>query len=172
MLANQTRIWLGSRFGFGFYRASRLSVAFVFEPQRAGLNDCLPLALGRGQLLEAACVLAGDRGWLFCTLATPTGRHCQVTAFTIRGDLLAQQTFDPAQTPWLTQIHGKCAVGNDLFAATDEGIVRIARRDRQLVVAQTFPATEPFVNAATPLLAGTDGIYAIAAQQIQRLQIA
>ncbi len=42
-LANQTRIFVGTGFGIGFYRAGLLSRAFVFDAERRGINDELRL---------------------------------------------------------------------------------------------------------------------------------
>ena len=171
VLTHQTRIWLGPRFGFGFYRAGRLSVAFVFSPQRAGLNDSIVLDWGEGQLLDSACAFSGDRCWFFRTLATPTGRTCLVAVLDAQGSVLAQQAFDPAQTPWLTTLPGKCAVGHYLLAATDTGIVRLEVQQGRLAIAQTFPDTEPWVDATTQLFVGSGGLYTVSAQQIQHLQL-
>ncbi len=172
VLAQQTRIWLGPRCGFGFYRAGQLSVAFVFDPQRAGLNDRVPLALGNGQLLAANCAFSGDRCWFFAQVATAAGRRCQVAVLDGRGNVLAQQVCDPAQTPWLASLSGKCAVGNYLLAATDEGIVRVELRSGQFAVVQAFPDTEPFVDSRSQLLASPTGLYAVGRQQIYYLQLA
>jgi len=171
VLANQTRIWLGSTFGFGFYRAGRLSVAFTFSPERAGLNDRVALEFGSGQLLEATCVFGGDRAWFLWRSATPTGTLCRAAVIDARGAVLAQQSFDPAQTPWLAHLGGLGAVGPFLLAATDEGVTCSEVQQGQLVATQTFPDAEPFVDAATQLLPSAGGLYAVSAQQIQHLRM-
>src|SRR5262249_8796405 len=51
VLAGQTLFWVGSRFGFGFYRAGSLSVVFVFDAERPGIKDTVKLPPLRGQLV-------------------------------------------------------------------------------------------------------------------------
>jgi hypothetical protein len=50
--------------------------------------------------------------------------------------------------------------------------VRIEVEGQRLMVTQVFPDTEPFVNAASRLLPGPDGVYVVGAQEIVRLKIA
>ncbi len=65
VLAGQTLFWVGDRFGFGFYRAGTLAVAFVFDAERGGLKDTVKLPFLPGEIVGAECTLDDERAWLF-----------------------------------------------------------------------------------------------------------
>jgi hypothetical protein len=58
-----------------------------------------------------------------------------------------------------------------LLAPTDAGIVRIEVRDGALQKTREFPDTEPFVDAASQLLVGKDGVYVVGRSEITALRI-
>ncbi len=73
---------------------------------------------------------------------------------------------------WLGTIRGHTASGPALFAATDEGIVRVEPDGGNLVVTKQFPDTEPFVDSGVSLHAAGDGLAAVSRRHIRLLQIA
>ena len=80
MLANQTRIFAGPAFGLGFYRAGLFSRAFVFDANRRGINDELPLPPSAGVVFDMNATLDEERAWAFFALrqAGKVRHHCLV----------------------------------------------------------------------------------------------
>lgn len=171
VLAGQTRIWAGPRFGFGLYRAGDLQVFFVFDGRGRGINDGVRLQALRGLLVDAACTFAQDRCYFFATLREGgrTFQRCAVVR--PDGAVEAVEEAEVGDGTWLGQIHGTCAAGGMLLAATDDGIVRVEPDGGRLVKTREFPDTEPFVDAGCRLLAGPDGLYVVDRQEVRRLEL-
>lgn len=171
VLSGQTLFWVGPSFGFGFYRAGTLSMAFVFDVEAAGINDNVLLPRLRGQLVDSTCAFGKDRCWFF--VATHEGGKTIHQCFVIRRDgiIEASEHGEAGEDSWLGTIRGKCALGDSLFVARDDGIVRIKIDNGQLALAQVFPDTEPFVSANSHLFAGNGGLCAIGKDEIRLLKI-
>ena len=171
VLADQTRFWIGENFGFGFYRAGKITTGFVFDAQKRGLNDRVKIAPLKGQLLQALAVFAKDRCWFFTSTQEKgkTIQSCQV--ITQNGEVLAQISGEVSQLPWLEKIGGQCAVGQWLFAPSDEGIVRLEIVNGHIVQTRDFPDSEPFVDAASTLFAGNDGIWVVSSHEIKLIKM-
>ena len=171
VLAGQTRIWVGDRFGFGFYRAGSLSVAFVFDAERAGIKDTVKLPFLGGQLVDATCVVGDEHAWvLLAAHAKGRTRH-QCVVVGRDGAVVATAEGDADDGSWLGTLRGKCAVAGFLLAATDAGLVRVEPRNGAIVETRQFPDTEPFVTRASGLLAGPKALYVIEATSIHTLRI-
>ena len=172
VLAGQTLFWAGERFGFGFYRAGTLSVAFVFDAARVGLKDTVKLPFLPGELVDADCTLDADRAWVFLG-AQHRGRTVhQCVVVRADGTIEASAQAEAGDGSWLGALHGRCAAGGFLLAPTDAGIVRVEPRDGALVSTRSFPDTEPFVDQASRLLAGREGLFVVGAREIRSLRIA
>lgn len=178
VLGNQTQFWVGDRFGFGFYRAGNLNVAFVFDSRRRGINDRVKLPPWSGQLLDASCAFTGDRCWFFWT-TQERGRAIRRCAI-IRADgfLEASALAETGDGSWLGGAEdtpalrtGRCAAGNFLLVASDRGIVRVEPQNRHIVKTKEFPDTEPFVDETCQLFPGQDGLYVVKSHEINLLQI-
>lgn len=171
VLAGQTRIWAGDRFGFGFYRADRLSVAFVFDAERPGIKDTIKLPFLGGQIVDATCVVGDELAWvLFAAHAGGRARH-QCVVVRRDGEVVATAEGDADDGTWLGTLRGKCAVGGFLLAATDAGLVRVEPKGGALALTRQFPDTEPFVNRASGLFAGAKALYVTSTQTIHTLRI-
>jgi len=172
VLPDKTLFWAGDRFGLGFYQAGQMTRSFVFDTGGAGLNDRVPIPNLPGQLIDATCVFSNQLAWLMLSIQE-AGRlvnHCYVV--NQKGELVASASAEETDDSWLASgIRGRFASGRSLYAATDEGIVRITAANGTLQVEQEFPDTEPFVDAASQLLAGSDGIYAVSAREITLLKL-
>ena len=171
VLVGQTQFWVGSHFGFGFYSASNLHIAFVFDAQHRGINDRVQLPRWSGQLLDANCVFTSELCWFFWAIQEQGQivHHCAVIR--PNGAIVATMKEQHNETSWLANLYGKCAVSNFLLAATDEGIVRLAPQNGQIVIINEFPDTEPFVDSSCNLIAAPQGLYVIKQQEIYLLQI-
>ncbi|HEY3351798.1 MAG TPA: hypothetical protein VGQ83_00995 [Polyangia bacterium] len=186
VLAGQTVFWAGPRFGVGFTRAGRLTLGFVFDAVRPGLNDGVTLPAMPGRLRRAACVFGAgsqlrhaartacgsgaDRAYLL--LAMERGgrleHHCLVLGSD--GRTRASATAEAGDGSWLGTIGGPCAAGAGLLAPTDAGLVRVEPAGDRLVVTREFPETEGLVHAGCRLVAG-DALYVIDAHEIQALSL-
>jgi hypothetical protein len=58
-----------------------------------------------------------------------------------------------------------------LLAPTDAGIVRVEVRDGALQKTREFPDAEPFVDAASQLLVGKDGLHVVGRSEITTVKM-
>lgn len=169
ILGGQTRFWVGPEFGFGFYRASELTIAFTFDAESRGLRDDVKLPRIGGQVIAADAVFAGDRCWLFVATQESGRISHRCTVIRRDGSIEATREASPSDGDWLARVHGNAAAGRYLFVATDDGIVRVEPQNGTLDVTATFPDTEGFVDASARLFATRDGLIAVSAQRIELL---
>lgn len=171
VLDNHTLFWVGPTFGFGLYQASKLTVAFVFDAHKVGINDTVKLPPITGQLLDSACFFAKDRVWFF-TASQKAGKIInQCVVIQANGSIEAVEEATAGDGSWLSTIRGKCASANFLLAATDQGIVKVEPSAGRVVQTQEFPDTEPFVNSGIHLFPGHDGLFVVSRQEIHHLTI-
>lgn len=171
VLAGQTRIWVGERFGFGFYRAGNLSVAFVFDAERPGLKDTVKLPFLGGKLVDATCVFGDELTWVLLAAAQKGRTRHQCVVVSRDGEVIATAEGDADDGSWLGTLRGKCAVAGFLLAATDAGLVRVEAQRGSLVETRQFPDTEPFITRASSLFAGPKALYVINEKTIHTLRI-
>jgi len=171
VLAGQTRFWVGEHIGFGFYRAGSLNVAFLFDPDRPGVDDSVVLPRQRGSLLDAHCALGRDHAWFFVTEEVGGRVTARCVLVGRGGETLAAAETGAGERSWLAAPRSACAVGRFLFVATDHGIVRVERDGDALVETRRFTDTEPFVDASCRLHAGRSGLYVVARDRILRLAL-
>lgn len=171
VLAGQTLFWVGPRFGFGFYRAGTLSVAFVFDAAQVGLNDTVKLPFLPGELVDADCALDAERAWVFLAAQHRGKVVHQCVVVRADGTLEASAQAEAGDGSWLGALHGRCAAGGFLLAPTDAGVVRVEPRAGALVETRSFPDTEPFVDQASRLFAGREGLFVAATREIRVLRI-
>ncbi|MBI3297846.1 MAG: hypothetical protein HYZ75_06770 [Elusimicrobia bacterium] len=164
VLAGQTRLWAGPEFGFGFYRAGGVSVAFLFDAHRRGLADGVQLPAMRGRLLHADCKFGAGLAWL--TLELERGGTLTRRLVVVGKDGAVKASIDDA--PWLEGARGACAAGAHLFIPTDRGIVRVTET---LCGAVEYSETEPFVDASTRLAAGAGGLMAANRREVVKLEV-
>ncbi len=171
VLEGQTRIWVGPAFGLGIYRAARLCVAFVFDAERRGVNDGLPLPPLRGELVDADCVLDERRAWLLLALRAAGRTTHLCIAYSRGGGLEGVADAEAGDGSWLGTLRGKCAVQGMLLAATDAGIVRVEADGGRLRTTREFQDTEPFVDSGSQLLAGKEGLWVVEKRSVAVLRM-
>ena len=161
VLAGQTRIWVGQRLGFGYYRAGNVSVAFTFDTDKRGIRDAVRLPWPNGQIVKADALIDNDKIWFFLEFAV-AGRIVH-RAIVLGADarVIGTADADAGDGSWLGTISGKCAAGGVLFAATDAGIVRVEVSSGAPSEVKRFADTEPFVQAGSRLFVGREGIWAV-----------
>jgi serine/threonine protein kinase len=175
VLSGHTQFWVGSHFGFGFYRAGELNVSFVFDPNHVGINDRVKLPAWQGELIDATCSFSQEYCWFF-TVTQEQGKIIhRVSVIRSTGEVITTLALEKnmlsGSANWLDSIHGKYAVSKFLLAATDEGIVRIEVQNGQITQAKTFPETEPYVDANSQLFVAPDGVYVVSQRKIEFLKI-
>jgi tRNA A-37 threonylcarbamoyl transferase component Bud32 len=170
VLEGQTLFWVGPAFGLGFYRAGQIQVGFTFDAQRRGIKDDLPLTLA-GQLIHATAVFSKTHGWLFTSSREGAETINRATVVTADGTVVAMGETAADDGSWLGTIRGHTAIGEALFAATDEGIVRVEPDGGALTITKQFPDTEPFVDSGMSLHATRDGFAAVSRRRIRMLQM-
>ncbi len=168
VLAGQTRFWVGQAFGFGYYRAGRLSVAFVFEAGGVGLDDQVELPPIGGSWTSVSCRFGGDLCWLTVTADDGGRTVCHISVVARDGTVKATRR---ASVEEAAGAHRACAAGASLLVPTDQGIVRLGLAGDRIVETASFPDTEPFVDSASRLLAGAGGLYVVSERTIARLEI-
>lgn len=172
VLAGQTRLWVGERFGVGFYRAGAVRGAFVFDAERPGLKDGLALPWPAGRLVDAEAVFGEGVAWLFLAEEVQ-GRvvnHCILLG--ADGAVQASAQGAEGDGSWLGAIRGRCAAGGALFAATEAGLVRVEPRQSRLEVVREFPDTEPFVDSSSQVLLASEGLAVVGRQEVTLLRMA
>ncbi|GBO55610.1 hypothetical protein APA_3761 [Pseudanabaena sp. lw0831] len=172
ILEGQTQFWIGETFGFGFYRAGSLSVAFTFDAKRAGICDRLQIPPIRGELIDANCVFSDRLCWFFTATQEQGKIMHRVSVLRDTGELAATLVAQKGDITWLDNFLGCSAIANWLFVPTDEGIARVEVHNRQIMITKTFPETEPYVDSGCTLIVASQGIYVIHAQKILQLQLA
>ena len=171
VLPEQTQFWVGSQFGFGYYRAGDLQGAFVFDAHRSGINDRLSLPPLPGQLIETHCTFSHSHVWFFAATQEQGRRMHRCWVFRADGAIVATAETEVGAGSWLEQLSGHAAIGDFLLVATDEGIVRVQADRGQIQIAKTFPDTEPFVDASCQLFAVPQGLYVVSQREITLLKI-
>lgn len=172
VLPEQTRFWVGSRFGFGFYQAGNLKVAFVFDADKPGMNDRVQLPNLPGQLLTASCTFSDHYGWLFLTTQAQGQIHHTCIVIRSDGTVAATAQASNGSDHWLaTTDRSGCAIGDFFLAPGNEGIVRIEIQQGQLLQTKSFPDTEPFVDRTYQLLPAPQGLYVVGPQAITQLML-
>jgi len=171
VLMNQTLFWVGETFGFGFYHAGRLNVAFIFDAEKRGINDTVKVPPIRGQLMDSTCVFASKRCWFLTATEEGSRRVNRCFVINRNGTVEAQAEADQGDGSWLGTLRGKLAAGNFLLAATDDGIVRVETQGGSIVETQKFPDTAPFVDTECHIFPSKGGIYVVSSREVSILQI-
>lgn len=171
VLAGQTQFWIGESFGFGFYVAGNLNVAFVFDVHRKGICDWVKLPPISGQCIDSTCTFSQQYAWFLWATEEQGKTFNQCAVIQPNGEVVATRKTEANDGSWLGTIHGKCAAENFLLAATDDGIVRVEVQQHQLVKTKEFPDTESFVDSSCHLFATQEGLYSVKQQEIMFLKI-
>jgi hypothetical protein len=171
VLQGQTRVWAGPRLGVGLTRAGQLTLAFVFDAARAGINDRVQLPPMPGRLVRTACAFGGDLAWLFLSLEVGPKVINRCVVVDAAGATLAAAEAENGDGSWLGAVGGQAAAGRLLLCPTDAGVVRVEPQGPTLAVTREFPDTEPFVHGGCRLVASAPGLYVIDANQITLLRL-
>ncbi len=180
VLQGQTKFWVGSRFGFGFYRAGNIQVAFVFDAERQGILDDVKLPQLRGQVLETHCYFSSRRAWF--VVSTQEGPKTIHRCYTIdeKGKVIASAEAEDGDGSWLGDGGGKVAATlgskggtpiNALFVAKDGGLVCVHEEGAALVERNEFPDTHGIIDSSHELLMDARGIYVVSKTNIRLVEL-
>lgn len=170
-LEDQTLLWVGPAFGFGFYRAGNICVAFIFDVKRRGVKDSIKLPPIKGQLIDSTCVFNKDYCWFFIATQESGKNINRCVVLKSDGNVEATAEADPNDGSWLATLRGKCAIGKNLFAPTDDGIVKLEIGGGTIQVAQEFPDTAPFVDTGCQIFPGKGGLNIVSHNAIRLITI-
>lgn len=158
ILEGQTHVKWGASMGFAFYRASLVTVFFVFDPRQGPLRQITLPAID-GKLVEWNVVF--DAGHALFTTATEKAGKVTHGAWLIaaNGEVLAAATGPQGSSPLLGAVTGKCLAGGAVLTASDDGLVllRADRATRTFVPIRAFPETRDLVPPDADLLVGPGG---------------
>lgn len=171
ILQNQTLFWVGSTFGFGFYRAGELSIAFVFSDKGKGINDSVKLPQLKGKLVDSTCFFTKELCWFMVSLRYGGKAVNRCTVIDAKGEVLATHEAQEGDGTWLSQLRGKCAAGKALFSVTDDGVVRVGVQGQRIEKTVEFPDSEPFVHSDCHLFPGPSGMYVVDRSEIRLIKI-
>jgi hypothetical protein len=87
------------------------------------------------------------------------------------GALLAEAEAEEDDGSWLGRLPNLCAAGERLFAATDEGLVRLEARQGRIAPQRHFADTAPFIDRETQLFILPDGLLAVGARHARALRL-
>ncbi|MCA9349242.1 hypothetical protein KC878_03855 [Candidatus Saccharibacteria bacterium] len=166
VLRDQTVIWAGETFGFGYYRAGELEQAFLFDTNGRGINDNFSLSPIPGNLIDMTATFSDSLVWFFAAFMHGGQEYRKISVIDHHGNVLVDETQDYAADGWHANIRGFAAAGSLLFAATDEGLVRIEIVAGKLKVTQRYPDTEPYLDHTSRLFTHAKGIFAVTHGQI------
>jgi hypothetical protein len=179
VLKEQTRIWVGPRFGFGFYVAGEFKRAFLFTSETAG-RKLLDIDGLSGNLLKVACRFTERQLWLLVTFEKGGQIFNRATVFADNGCCLGSCEKIDGSGDWMDGLHRSCAASltdkrggemESLLVPSSNGVVRIEADGNLLRVAQVFPETENLLEAGDRLLYTSTGLYAWNSKSVRLLNI-
>ncbi len=156
VLEGQTHVRVSSTLGFAFYRASAITVAFVFDPRRGVLRQIERFPRLDGKLVGWSAVF--DDAHVLVTFACEKNGRVEHATHLVdaRGQLLATET--SAASALGTSLGGRTIAGGNVIVATPDGLVLLrADRDRRFVPARLFSEARELVSPDAELLVGPAG---------------
>lgn len=169
VLAGQTRIWVGERLGFGFYRAGAVAVAFTFDTERKGINDTVRIPWPNGQITATHATIDSDRIWFFMSYVSAGRALHRALVISREGALLGSFDAEAGDGSWLGAIGGKVAIGGALLTGTCAGIARVELGSNGPEEIKRFVDTENFVHPSSTLLVSRAGLWVVDLREIVSL---
>ncbi len=155
-LSNQTRIWLGAEWGFGFYQAAEFKRAFLFScVDSTKLN--IPDFMIPGNVLDAEVYFSDDIVWFLAHRKSGAELLNCCFAFDYKGTLLACAEAPLSDDGWLGRISGKCGAGHALLSAVNGGLLQIQIENGQFVEKKKFEI--PAMSTNDRLIYSSKGLY-------------
>lgn len=171
ILQNQTWFKVGPAFGVGFYRVGQRTVYFVFDAEKAGIDDSVKLPPIRGKLLDADCVFNNDSALLSLS-QIENGKVINVmNIISSDGKVKASAEAEADNSRILKSVGGKALAAGNVLCATDQGLVLAVSENNQIAEAKHFPDTDPFVSEDSEIYQAGNGVYVVSAKTIKLLRL-
>lgn len=171
ILQNHTWFKVGPAFGVGFYRVGRRTVYFVFDADKAGIDDSVQLSAIRGKLLDAECVFNNDFALLLLSQIDQGKVINAMHIISRNGTIKVSTEAEADNSRILKNIGGKALGAGNVLCATDQGLVLAVPGNNQIVEAKYFADTDPFVSEDSEIYQASSGIYAVSAKTIKLLRL-
>lgn len=171
----QTRIWMGPEFGFGFYMAGEFRRAFLFDKEEPG-RTLIDIDALSGRLLDVKCKFSTTQLWLILTLELNGQIFKRLATIDRSGRTLEISEEREGSGNWMDYLTSSCAASfplqsgghlEALLVATADGIVQIESKTGQLIETRKYAGTEQFVQPGERLLFTTSGLYAWSSTSIR-----
>lgn len=173
VLRGQTLFWVGETFGMGISRAGDIDITFTFRTDRKGINHFVQLPFRiQGKLIDSTCLFTDKLAWFGAVYRYGGQTDISWTVLDIDGNILAHKTAPLKSELWLSSLRGRSPIGNALFVATDDGMIRLTfdKSNGEIFQEREFPDTEPFIDSGSSLLVGANGIYSISPREIRLIK--
>lgn len=172
---NQTRLFAGESFGFGYYLAGEYRRAFVFSmDDKSTGKTSVDISVINGQIIDLQCYFSKERLWLITTVNDKGRLVNRATLIKADGQLLARMEDMDGADSWLGRIQGKSARAfgklETLVCATDSGIQLVTQNGTNLEVAKEFAGTKDLVDASDNVIAGEKGLYVWNGREIRLIK--
>lgn len=171
LLEGQSWFRMGERLGYGFYRASELTMHFIFRPGEPGVKN-IDLPPVSGRLIDIDVVFDDDHALV--GLASEKSGAVTVALYLLGagGELLASLIGAPESSPLLAHSGGFALHGGRIIAAREQGLMSVRIEHGLLAPDVTFADTEPFVAEGAQILPGPGGsIYVVHTREIIQLSL-
>jgi hypothetical protein len=176
VVSNHTRIWVGERFGVGYFAACGLHRLFVFTEGAGKSNVDLP-APG-GHISEVQCVIGQNTAWIFQSVQRLNDVVFQCIVIDQRGRLLSQCEIDQNHDDfdWFSAPHSKCVgtlydsancARDVLFACTEDGLVQFEIQGGTLAKTKLYADAKDFAKLGDNLIYTDSGLIAWDCRQIR-----
>lgn len=171
VLIGRTRFWAGKYFGLGWYDAEKIRSVFLFDPKHPCINDRINISFPLGEIVDSTAIFSESKVWFFVSSAEQRSIVNYVWVIAKDGTVEAKAETPRGDGSWLGNIRGKCAIGNFILAATDDGIKRIEPVGGGIVETKTFPDSADFLDSSAHLFPSDNGLYVVGEKEIHLLKI-
>jgi H/ACA ribonucleoprotein complex subunit 3 len=171
VLENQTWLKIGPRFGVGFYRVGKKTVAFIFNSRNPGINDDIKIPAIVGQLTDAECVFSETHALLLFSTMESGKAFNSMHLLSANGNLVASAKEKKDDSRMLSKIHNKTLGGDRIISANEDGLSLIKAEQGFFQETQLFSDTEPFVDEEMQIFSAPDGIYVVSEKEIKLLKL-
>ena len=176
VLEGQTHVRVGPTMGFCFYRASGLTVAFVFDPRRGPLRQIEGFPPLAGRLAGWSAVFGDDHALVtFALEATGKTMHraflINATGRVVASDESAGDQSAGSGGVLPPSLAGRAlGPGGTILCASDQGLMLVRADGTDLRSVRLFPEAKDFVSPDDDLLVGSGGsLYAVSDDEITHL---
>lgn len=172
VLRNQTKIWAGPRFGFGFSRAQGYQQAFTFDAEDAGIRDAKSFPFIPGDLIDLRCYFSDHAVWVVAASKLNGSVRHHAFVVSANAELLAQATADEDDDSWLGALNGKAPLtlpaqqpGGErihaLISTTSRGLVRVEVNAGAVAQTREYPDSRKVVSEDAHLFFTRQGLVAV-----------